>query len=733
MAAVLMGWTAAAVAGQGRDAVLTGTVVDANGQGVAGARVHVGTLGREARTDAAGRFQLRGIAAGEHVIRIGAIGYAPERRRVRVAEGARVSVEVELRATPLSLPELQVTATPGGGDPQAVSQAIAQLSGRALEQELGATVAQTLRSQPGVAVRSMGPAAAMPVMRGLTGDRVLVLQDGQRSGDLAGSADDHGVTIDPLTVQRIEVVRGPATLLYGNNALGGVVNFITGDAPGVIPTRAEWVVGAQAETALPGGAANLRGTVPLSPRWALTVRAGARHNGDMRIPSDPVLGERLDNTWSWNRSATLGTGYVGERTQAGLVGRVYDYGYGLPQPPGADPVSLRGVRREASGHAEVETRHRLVPKVELEASLQDYAHDELDDTSGERLQRFELTTGSASILARQAALGPVGDGAWGVSVLSKSYAATGPAALTPPAESHGVGVFGYQEVPLLADAAFQLGARYDRYAIASGAAPKFGPGRERAFQALSGSLGLNVPLPAGFVLAGSVARSFRAPTVEELFSDAPHAGTGAVELGNPELRAETGLAAEIVLRTQSPRWNAQVVAYRNHIDHFVHLRAVGDTVVGGTPLPVLTYAQGTATLRGAEGAVEWAARPDLVLGLIGDLVHAARADGTPLSYMPPPRLGASVRWQPGPLTLGADVHHHGRQDRVGEAGERPTPAHSTVRLHAGWRMAYAGRVHSLSLRVENLADSLHREATSRIKDFAPGAGRSVALLYRAYF
>lgn len=719
--------------GQGRGEV-AGKVRDAEGGPVSHAEVIVGSSRRGVAVDGEGRFVVSGLPVGRHSLQVVAVGYAPDRREVEVVAGARLELEFVLRRTPLSLPGLEVTATPGGGDPRAVVQSTTQLSGRHLERELGSTLAETLQSQPGISVRSMGPAAAMPVLRGLTGDRILVLQDGQRTGDLAGSADDHGVTIDPLSAQRIEVVRGPATLLYGNNALGGVVNVISGDLPARVPGRVEGVVGAQTESAYPGGSGTARVEVPIGERWVVSARGGVRRTGDVRIPRDPVLGERIENSGSRTRDGSLGLGYIGARTQAAAVFRAYDFEYGLPQPPGADPVSLRGRRHEGSGRVEVETSSSIFPSFRLDGTVQDYRHDEVDDPTGAVLQTFDLGTATASLLVRQGRIGPVTEGAWGVSGLFKSYAATGPQALTPAADSRGIGVFVFQEVGLGGDGpALQLGGRFDDYRITSVASPKFGPGRDRGFRAFSGSVGLRVPVRDGVSVAASVARSFRAPTVEELFSNAAHAGTGSVELGNPDLAAERGLGAELVVRVQDERWNGQFSAYRNRIDDYVYLAERGDTLLGGARLPVLAYVQDRATLQGVEGSLEWAALPSLVLGLMGDIVHAEQADGTPLSFMPPARLGVLARWDDGAFSFGGDLHHEFRQDRVGAAGELPTPAHLVARVFAGYRFRVGGQVHSISVRAENLTNELHREATSRIKDFAPGPGRNIAAVYRVVF
>jgi iron complex outermembrane receptor protein len=190
---------------------------------------------------------------------------------------------------------------------------------------------------------------------------------------------------------------------------------------------------------------------------------------------------------------------------------------------------------------------------------------------------------------------------------------------------------------------------------------------------------------------------------------------------------------EGVLQVRTGRWNGQVAAFRNAVTDYVHLAFRGDTTVGGATLPVFTYAQDDATLRGVEGQLEWAARDDLVLGATGDVLHARQGDGTPLSFMPPARLGGSIRWERGIASLGGDVHHEFRQGRVGAADELPTDAHTLFRVMAGLRWTRRGVVHSVTLRGENLGNVLHRESTSRVKDFAPGPGRNVALLYRLYF
>lgn len=453
----------------------------------------------------------------------------------------------------------------------------------------------------------------------------------------------------------------------------------------------------------------------------------------MRIGRDPVLGDRLENTSMRNYQGAVGLGYIGDHTTAGTALKLYDFRYGLPVPPGDDPVEIRGRRYEGSGRLEWTLPSSRFPSVRAEGTIQDYAHDEADATSGAILQAFALGTRTVNLTLQQGRLGPFAEGAWGLSGLQKDYAATGPEALTPSALARSFGIFGFQELALTdGGPALQLGGRFDHYRIESRASERFGAAHANLYHALSGSVGLRLPLAEGISLGASYALSFRAPTVEELFSGAYHAGTGAFEFGDPGLSDERGRGLEGVLRVRSGTLNGQFAVYRNAIDHYIYLAARGDTILDGAAVEVLAYTQDHATLSGAEASLEWAATPTFIVLVMGDMIRAELRDGTPLSYIPPTRLGTELRWDNGTISLGATIHHEFRQDRVGPADERPTDAHTILRLATGIRRRIGSTTHSLTLRGDNLTNQLHREATSRIKDFAPNPGRNVSLLYRLY-
>jgi iron complex outermembrane recepter protein len=728
------GSNAAALRAQEPGSLIAGVVVDENRSPIVQARVAVIPAGPAALTDESGRFQLQGVGPGVHSVEVRRLGYQREVREVEVPRsGQTVRLEISLGPTPLTLPGVQVTGTPTPREVLFGTQATTQLHGRALERNLSSSVAQTLSQQPGMAVRYNGPGSAAPVIRGLTGDRILILQDGQRTGDLSGSGDDHSVTIDPLSAQRMEVVRGPAALMYGNNALGGVVNVITGEPATEIPPRSQWQAATQAETAFPGAAASVRGAVPVSEQWAFTVRGNARRVGDVRIGQDPALGSRLENTDQWNQEASVGVAYSGGAASGGVAVRGYRFGYGIPLPPEEDEeIRLAGRILAASARGEILFASPAFPSLRVSGTAQDYLDEELED--GETEMAFGLSTRTAELVLRQGAVGPIREGAWGISGLLRQYASTGHEQLTPPADSRAFGIFSYQEIPFRENGpSLQLGARLDHYAITALDDPAFGEGVSRSFPAASGSAGINVPLSEGVSVAANVARSFRAPTVEELFSNALHVGVAAFEVGDPTLNAETATGGEALVQVQRARWTGGAAVYRNQVQNFVYFEQRGDTVIDGTRWPILASAQDAARLTGAEGHLEWLVTDALAAGIRGDIVIAQRQDGEPLPFTPAPRLASSLRWTAGPWSVGGGVNHTFAQNRVAPEDEIETPAYTLLNMDASLRLTSAGRLHSISLRGENLSNRLYRDATSRIKHFAPNPGRNLALLYRVFF
>jgi iron complex outermembrane recepter protein len=715
-----------------------GTVVDSAGAPLANATVLVAEVARATTTNPEGKFTLRGLPAGEYHLNVSLLGYAPGHVIVKVPPaGEDVTLRVVLAVTPLRLSAVIVSASPTGTDIERLTQAAVELSGNTLARSVGSSVASTLAGEPGVSQRYGGPAASMPVIRGLTGDRILVLQDGERSGDLASSASDHAVSVDPLAAQRVEVVRGPASLLYGSSALGGVVNVVSNDIPTSVPSHLEGYLAAQGESGTPGGALSASATTKLGERGVIMLRGGYRDIGELRTGGAFTL----DGTDSRTTNAALGYGLIGERLNGGVALRLFDFNYGLPSAVGDPEAGIRidGRRVGASARTGLQLGATAIPYLRIDGSYQDYTHDEIE-ADGALGTNFSLLTQTLNAQATTA-FGHT-KGALGLQALFKQYDATGDEALTPGANSTGFGAFVFQEIPLSGGehpehgANVQAGLRYDLYRIASETGdPKFGPGRTIDFSNFSGSLGVSVPIGDLVIVSGSLARAFRAPTVEELHSHAFHAAAGTYDIGNPDLDAEHSGGAEVIVRMTGERIAGQVAAYTNHVSDYITPNIVGDTLVDGDLVPKNVYAQGDALLRGFEATMEARLGEFWVVSAMGDLVHGQfRPSSDPLPFMPPARVGAGLRWEKGRLSLSGDARHGFAQDRVsGGTVDIATDAYTIVNVSASSQWKVGGVNHQVTLRADNVGDARYFDSASRIKSFAANPGRNVSLVYRVVF
>ena len=730
------------VAGVPRTAsVVIGIVRDTAGAALSNVQVVVSGANRVALTDDRGEFVLRDLPPGTYHLDFIRIGYASQHQVITVAtSGAEVRVDIVLRVSTVRLSSVNVTATPTGANPLNVTQATAQLSGKELQRALSSSIGQTLAGEPGMSTRFNGPLANAPVIRGLTGERVLVLQDGERAGDLSAAAGDHLNAVDPSSAERIEVIRGPASLLYGNNALGGVVNVISNDIPTSIPAHASGYLMGQGESVTPGGVGAAGITLPLSTRFALTARGGARSFEDMRVgggATQPNTNGRTDNL-------AVGGGYVGPRASVGVVYRQMGFRYGLPHAPDDEAITLDGVRRMAALQSSINTGLAKMASLRIDGTVQQYEHNEIEPT-GEIGTNFALNTQTVNILGRTQFGSSTG--AVGVQGLFRKYTPTGEEAFTPGASNNNIAVFVFQEIPLAKvdgeehAPRLQIGARYDRFAIRTNPADavaieRFGPTQSRTFDNLAGSVGVSVPLTQDVSLTANASRGFRAPTVEEMFANGFHAAVGTVDRGNPTLTPEQSTGLEAGLRAQSGNTFAQVNTYLNLIDSYIRPLAVGTADEDGAPVPLVNYVQADAKLYGVEGQVETKLVHRLVGGVMGDFTRAMFRDGSgDLPFIPAGRLGASLRYDNGKLSFGGDARRVFRQNKVsGDEIDVATDPYTLLNLSATKLFTLGGRtVHSLTVRADNLLDEQYRDATSRIKSFANNPGRNLSVVYKLLY
>jgi iron complex outermembrane receptor protein len=249
-----------------------------------------------------------------------------------------------------------------------------------------------------------------------------------------------------------------------------------------------------------------------------------------------------------------------------------------------------------------------------------------------------------------------------------------------------------------------------------------------------------VPLGGHATIAASAARAFRAPSVEELSSNAMHEAAGTYDVGNPSLKAENNQGVDGIFRVEGRGVTGQLSAFYNDITNYITPNIVKDTLVGGESVPLNRVSQADATLRGVEGRLEVEVLPRLVLGTMGDVVRGEFTDSkTPLPFMPSARLGGLARWDDGKRSLSAEYRHGFAQNRVPPAVSDKDPAgfatsaFDLLDLSAGLNLTVNGRINSIVLRVDNALDEKYADATSRIKTFALNPGRNFSLVYKLLF
>jgi iron complex outermembrane recepter protein len=740
---------------------IVGVVQDGDsGAPLLAANVRIRELGRGDLSHADGRFSFTRVRPGDYTVLAERIGYASQERTVTVEAGR--TTEVEFRLTPSAIAVAGIVVTGVGRERSAAEtyQPTLVLSGEELNRRLSNSLAATLSGEAGISMQSFGPAPAQPVIRGMSGDRVLVLEDGQRPGDLSSTAPDHAVGIDPVTAERIEVVRGPAGLLYGSNALGGVINVIREEVPRSMPDALHGTATVQAESAISGvsGGGTLR--FPVGTRFAVRTELSARSGGELRTPVGI-----LESTESRGLTAGAGASWIPEWGNAGIAYRFYSLSHGLPgefQGQAIPGAHEQGAEAETSRHAvRMELAHRtgLGPfsSVEAEGNVVRYLHDEIElaDDGGRVLgARFDQVVAGATVTARHRheAAGLRNEGAVGVYGQYRDLITSGSFPGSRSATESSLAVFAFEELGI-DPFRVQAGLRYDhtwaspadRSDIVLG--DRRIPVRARSFGDVSGSLALLWEVRSGLILGGSLARAFRTPSIRELYSDGPHLADFSYDVGNPELQSEIGLGADLFFRVSRPGVEMEFNLFRNALDGYIYHAPTGEPDPRFRRFPVFEARGEDAVFQGADGRLQWELVPGLVADLRAGYVRAHRTNGgdDPLPAIPPLNGGVEARWERDGLSFSLGWSGASSQDRVPAPiaspidpaevliPERPTAGYGLVGAGAGYRWAHGGYLHSITLGVENLLDREWHNHLSRIKDVAPESGRNVQLGYRVTF
>lgn len=655
------------------------------------------------------------------------------------------------------------------------------LSGDKLHERMAATLGATLERSPGLSSASFGPGVGQPVIRGQQGPRVKVLQNGVANADASALSADHAVTVEPLLAESVEVLRGPATLLYGGGAIGGVVNVIDNRIARELPeAKVTGAVEQRHDSAtdgdtsvfkLDGGIGNIAWHLDGVYRdWNDVEIPGFAFNRDTVDDLDESSRGFIANSNGRNRSVGGGLSWIFDRGYVGFSvsdmrnkygipsgGHVHggedhghdhgdedDYDHGDEHEAGDDHgdirIDMQQTRYDFAG--ELRDVGKAIDALRWRIAYSDYEHSELEN--GEKATTFTNETWEGRFEAVHAELGGW-HGVLGLQLKDSDFAALGEEAFVPPSTTRTLGVFMLEDYHR-GDWVYELGLRLDRDSID----PQGEGLREESFNNASVSAAALWHFDPAWSLGLALSGSQRAPTVEELFSNAGnverhndhfhyhgavvHAASRAVEVGNAELEQETSHNLDVTLRYGGDRVNGYVTAFYNDFRDFIFL---GNTGFEFAEVPVLEYQQEDARFHGVEFELNLPltrlAGGDLSLDLYGDWVRGRLEDSGDVPRMPPWRLGTRLNFSAGGAAAYVGVLHAAEQDRPG-AFETETDGYYSVDAGASYRFALSAATDAmLFLRAANLTDQEIRNSASFLRDFAPEPGRSLEVGMRLSF
>lgn len=734
-----------------RAQTITGTVSSSTGA-VPGATVHLLELARVVRTGSSGRFTFTNVPKGTYRIFAAAQGFASVTDTVHVT-GDVATVAITLRQSPTRLEDVVVSAAPDAGLTTEQYQSTATKTRAELMSSPGTTFAEKLSDVPGVAVRGLGSAPDRPILRGLGDNEVLVLENGLRMGDLATFDPAHATPIDALSIARVEVVRGPATILYGPSTIGGIVNVITNVVPEVSDRSVSGTVVAEGST----GADQVSGYINNvfgNEHQAFSVSAGGVHGSDIRIPSrtyvDPGAGaqfnlDRMPQSFDHNWQAGAGYTYQSSFGSIGLGGKHFSTNYGITgDPPNPDFETIPPTTsRIEQGRNTLELRSlfnvgsKVLDQLRVTASYNYYTQSEFptaQDASGvsdPQANHFRKQTTNAVVQFLQRPSGRL-HGTLGLWSNIESLNIAGDQPLGPNSTTTGLAAYGYEEFVITPSTRLQAGLRYDYNKIQT---HPYGGSTDSVFQtlkesrlsnAMTASLGAVHNFDAHITGSFSAARSFRAPTVQELFANGLDAASGTYSIGTATLRPETGYGVDASLRGTYSQVAFEVSPFVNYINDYIYGFLRGDTILD---FPVRQFAPTNARLFGLEAGVTVQPLQSLAIRAQADYVNAqdTRLD-QPLPFIPPLRGLLRATYQAQRFMGLIEERMAARQTRLGD-GDTPTPGYAITNVGVGVRIPYGDLVHVIRLSVDNVFDQVYRDNLSVVKDFIPQPGRALRLGY----
>ncbi len=702
------------------------------------ASVTIVQLRRSAMTDENGLYSFRGVPPGSYDIVSHIHDLSGPAKKITVVSGEGVVVNLELS---LSTLKYEVTVTSTGHEVSVFDafQSVTTVDSIRLSEQSSFGLGDVVGGEPGVHKRSFGPGSSRPVVRGFDGDRVLVLNDGLSTGTLSSQSGEHAEPIDSAHLDRVEIVKGPATLLYGSNAIGGVVNMVTG----------HHLLHEQSHPGFRGQLTAIGGTNNNQAAGHVNAEYGHKNwlfwsSGSRQVAGDySGAAGRVENSKTRMTSGSTGVGWFSNRPFFNLS---YAFNKGRLGIPFAGkfhhPHEVEG-EEDAEDHEDPDEEiaalvdetftwqnvrfnggmrgmKTFLEEFKVSANFSRWMHKEIENDIPATAFDNKLFNLRATIEQRKT---KSLTGTSGFQFFHRDYAAEGEEALSPPATGNGIAVFTLQEIDIKT-ARLQFGGRVDHTVYEPSGLTR------RSFTGFSGAAGIHIPLRDGTALVANYTHSYRAPAIDELYNKGPHIGNLAFEIGDSHLKREAADGMDLSLRHRNSQFNAEANFYYYNIRDFVYMRWTGGMEHG---LRAAQFAQEDARFLGGELQLNVALHRNLWMESGLDLVNARlKRTGTPLPRIPPLRgkLGLEARWRA--FRFRPEIILAGDQDKIYPTETR-TAGYAVINATASLNLVRSNWMHVVSAGVYNLGNTLYRNHLSFIKDLAPEMGRGVRFTYSLRF
>ncbi len=656
------------------------------------------------------------------------------------------------------------------------------MDGIDLQRNQSGQIGDVLAKLPGVSATSFAPGASRPVLRGFSGERVRVLIDGVGTIDASSASADHAVSVDPLLVDRVEVLRGPAVLLYGSQAIGGAVNIYDKRIPPAVPDEPVHVDAMAAfDTASNKREVGASFDVPLGQNVAFHVDGSWRKTDDLEIPgyaaSDALRADLLadaaeeyeeghdDEAAEMEEAAnikgtlpnsatetySLGTGisFFSGESSLGVSFGYYNTDYGVPSLPGIGhvheheddhdheegeeehedheeegPVTIGMEKYRVDVRGVLDTGDGFLDEIRTRWGYSDYTHTEFEgDETGTVFDVSGVEGRLEFVQSRRDGWG----GSFGAQYYYQDFEAIGEEAFIPENKTNQFALFTVQEFDL-GRFELELGGRYEHQDIDADSLDV-----SRDFDSVSGAAGFSYKVTEWLRAGVNVSRVERAPSAQELFADGPHVATQQYEVGNADLTTEKAWGLEGYVRGNVGDVKLGLSVYQNWFTDYIYLAETGEEEDG---MEVHQFLQDDADYFGLEGEISFPFYKGdgltLLADLRGDYVHAELADGSAVPRIPPVSLLGAVEAQLTTVDLRAELEWYGEQTNVAEH-ETPTDAFAFVNLSAAWHPWTGNKNLTLMLQADNIFDTEGRRHASFTKEYTPLAGRNFKISARTSF